>query len=148
MSCEQFCGIPFRFMGRDRSGADCLGLVWLYLRSKGIHIPDSDGLPMEEDVQPDYLERAIGGLSKVCDSVAYPQENDIILLRLPGGYTHFGVMVDDSNMLHVLKNRPSGLEPVMKYRRRVVAIFRPRQKRRFAPARLLGPDPGTRGCSG
>lgn len=132
MSYEEFTGIPFKFRGRDKRGVDCLGLVWLYLRSKGVHIPDADGLPMEEDLQPDYLERAMNGLSRVCDSVAYPQENDIILLKLPGGYTHFGVMVDDSSMLHVLKDRPSGLEPVMKYRRRVVGIFRPRQKWRFA----------------
>jgi hypothetical protein len=36
-----------------------------------------------------------------------------------------GVMVDDFNMLHVLKDRPSGLEPALKYGRRVVAVFRP-----------------------
>ena len=132
MSYAEFAGIPFRFLGRDRSGVDCLGLVWLYLRSKGIHIPDTDGLPMDKDLRPDYLERAIEGLSKMCDSVAYPEPNDIILMRLPGGYTHLGVMVDDCHMLHVLKDRPSGLEPIMKYRRRVVAIFRPRQRWRFA----------------
>ncbi len=130
MSYEEFTGIPFSFRGRDKRGLDCLGLVWLYLRSRGIHIPDTDGLPMERDLQPDYLERAIAALSPICDSVAYPEANDIILMRLPGGYTHLGVMVDDANMLHLLKDRPSGLEPVMKYRRRVVAIFRPRQERR------------------
>jgi len=103
----------------------------MYLRSKGIRIPDGDGLPMEEDLQPDYLERALDGLSGVCESVAYPQANDIILMNLPGGYTHLGVMVDEENMLHVLKDRPSGLEPIQKYRRRVVAIFRPKAWRLF-----------------
>lgn len=132
MSYGEFTGIPFSFRGRDRRGVDCLGLVWLYLRSRGIHIPDADGLPMEHDLQPDYLDRAVAGLSRFCDSAAYPEENDIILMKLPGGYTHLGVMVDNARMLHVLKDRPSGLEPVMKYRRRVVAIFRPRQKRRPA----------------
>ena len=131
MSYQELTGIPFKFRGRDRDGVDCLGLVWLYLRSKGIHIPDTDGLPMESDVQPDYLDRAINALSRFCESVAYPEENDIILMKLPGGYTHLGVMVDDSNMLHVLKNRPSALDPVMKYRRRIVAIFRPKQRWRL-----------------
>jgi len=128
VSYQDLLGIPFKFRGRDKDGVDCLGLVWLYLRSKGFRIPDTDGLPMESDAQPDYLDRAISALSQFCDSVAYPQEDDIILMKLPGGYTHFGVMVDDYNMLHVLKNRPSALDPVQKYRRRIVAIFRPRQK--------------------
>ncbi len=128
---EQFYGIPFKFKGRDRTGTDCLGLVWMYLRSKGIRLPDTDGLPMEADRQPDYMERAIHGLSEYCESVPLPQANDIILMRLPGGYTHMGVMVDEENMLHLLKDRPSGLEPVQKYRRRVVAIFRPKALRLF-----------------
>jgi cell wall-associated NlpC family hydrolase len=128
---QQFLGIPFKFKGRDRNGADCLGLVWMYLRARGFHIPDSDGLPMERDNQPDYLDRAIDALSQLFESVAYPQANDIILMRLPGGYTHMGVMVDDERMLHVLKDRPSSLEPVEKYRRRVVAIFRPKPRRFF-----------------
>jgi len=128
---QQFLGIPFKFKGRDRSGTDCLGLVWMYLRSRGFHMPDSDGLPMERDNQPDYLDRAINALSQLFESVAYPQANDIILMRLPGGYTHMGVMVDDENMLHVLKDRPSSLEPIEKYKRRVVAIFRPKPRRFF-----------------
>lgn len=127
MSYQEFLGVPFKFKGRDRRGVDCLGLVWAYLRYKGIHIPDTDGLPMKRDRQADYVKRAIDGLLKCCDSVESPQPNDIILMRLPGGYTHMGVMVDQDNMLHVLKDRPSGVEPVLKYRRRVVAIFRPRR---------------------
>jgi len=131
VSYQQLLGIPFKFRGRDRSGTDCLGLVWMYLRSRGIRIPDGDGLPMDQDIQPDYLDRALDALSRSFDSVAYPQANDIILMKLPGGYTHMGVMVDEENMLHVLKDRPSGLEPIEKYRRRVVAIFRPRVWRLF-----------------
>lgn len=128
---QQLMGIPFKFRGRDRNGTDCLGLVWMYLRSRGIRIPDGDGLPMERDLQPDYLNRAINALSEYCESVPYPEADDIILMRLPGGYTHMGVMVDQDNMLHVLMDRPSGLEPVRKYRRRVVAIFRPKVRRLF-----------------
>lgn len=126
MSYEEFIGIPFVFKGRDKRGVDCLGLVWAYLRSRGIRIPDTDGIPMQYDKQPDYLQRAMGALSSFCDRVMSPEPNDIIVMRLPGGYTHLGVMVDQDNMLHVLKDRPSGLEPVLKYRRRVVAAFRPR----------------------
>ena len=125
MRLEDFTGIPFRFGGRGRDGIDCLGLVCAFQRARGYYTPDSDGLPMEHDRQPDYLERAMKTLSKYCVQVEEVQPGDIILMRLPGGYTHMGVMVDETNMLHVLKDRPSGIEPVLKYGRRVVAVFRP-----------------------
>ncbi|HHY45603.1 MAG TPA: C40 family peptidase [Firmicutes bacterium] len=125
MKFEDFIGIPFRFRGRGKDGIDCLGLVCAYQRYRGYYIPDGDGLPMEHDRQPDYMDRAMKSLSKYCVQVEEVEPGDIILMRLPGGYTHMGVMVDETNMLHVLKDRPSGIEPVLKYGRRVVAVFRP-----------------------
>lgn len=125
MTYKDFIGIPFRFRGRSMDGVDCLGLVVMYLRTRGFYIPDRDHLPMTHDRQPDYMDRAIEALSKYCVRVEEILPDDILLMRLPGGYTHMGVMVDDFNMLHVLKDRPSGLEPALKYGRRVVAVFRP-----------------------
>lgn len=124
MSYEQFLGIPFKFRGRSRRGVDCLGLVWMYLRSRGFAFPDRDGLPMVQEAQRDYLSRAVAMLEKLGTQVDEPQTDDIVLMRLPGGYTHLGVMVDDVNMLHVLKDRPSATEPIMKFRRRIVGIYR------------------------
>ncbi len=130
MPYREFLNIPFKFRGRDKRGTDCLGLMWMYLKARGYVIPDRDGLPMLHDNQEDYLERAIQGLQKIGEQVSVPQEDDIVLMRLPGGYTHIGVMVDSDHMLHVLKDRPSGVEPIMKYRRRIVAVFRPSPSRK------------------
>ena len=129
MSYQQFLGIPFKFRGRDLRGVDCLGLIWLYRRSRGYAIPDSDGLPMMEDKQEDYPARALEALRRIGTEVEFPQTDDIVLMNLPGGYTHLGVMVDEWRMLHVLKDRPSALEPVAKYRRRIVGVFRPNPSR-------------------
>lgn len=130
---KRFIGIPYKFTGRDLNGVDCLGLVVLYLRSKGFKIPDGDNLPMKEEVQPDYLERVLSGLDKIGQrldlSNEEPKENDIVVMRLPHGYVHLGVMVDGQNMLHVLKDRPSGLSPLSRFRSRVVAIYRLKQRR-------------------
>lgn len=125
VSYHEFLGIPFKFLGRDHSGVDCLGLIWLYLRSRGYAIPDSDGLPMLEDKQEDYPARAMEALRKIGTEVEFPQADDVVLMNLPGGYTHLGVMVDEWRMLHVLKDRPSALELVTKYRRRIAGVFRP-----------------------
>ena len=125
MPFQNLLNIPYKFLGRDKNGTDCLGLVYMYFKSEGINIPDCDGLPMMQDRQPDYMERAISALSRICTRVNVPQKHDIILMSLPGGYVHLGVMVDDTYMLHVLKDRPSMLVPVRKYRMRIVGVFRP-----------------------
>ncbi len=129
MDLNSFLGIPYKFRGRDKTGVDCLGLVWLYLREKGIFIPDDDGLPMISEAQGDYQERILRALDKVAERVIVPQTDDIVVMRLPGGYTHMGVMVDNQNMLHVLLDRPSDLTPVRKYKHRIVAVFRPQRRR-------------------
>ncbi len=130
MDLNSFIGIPYKFKGRDKAGIDCLGLVWLYLKESGIFIPDTDGLPMVKEAQTDYMERVLTSLDKVAEKVdTPPQSNDIVVMKLPGGYTHLGVMADNYNMLHVLLDRPSALVPVRKYRNRIVAIFRPERCR-------------------
>jgi len=129
MDLDSFLGIPYRFKGRDKKGIDCLGLVWLYLREKGVFVPDGDGLPMHSEAQEDYMGRLLKALDGVAERVAVPQADDIVVMRLPGGYTHLGVMVDDQNMLHVLIDRPSDLVPLRKYRHRIVGIFRPLRRR-------------------
>ncbi len=124
MTYKQFLGIPFVFKGRTKKGTDCLGLSWMYLRARGYTFPERDGLPFKEEVQRDYLPRAMAALSKMGTQVEQPAADDIVLMRLPGGYTHMGVMVDESNILHVLKNRPSATEPLARYRHRIVGIYR------------------------
>jgi hypothetical protein len=84
---------------------------------------------MMEDKQEDYPARALEALRRIGTEVEFPQTDDIVLMNLPGGYTHLGVMVDEWRMLHVLKDRPSALEPVAKYRRRIVGVFRPNPSR-------------------
>jgi len=128
LTYEKLLGIPYKFKGRDTTGVDCLGLVWLYFRSKGIKFHDTDGLPMLEEIQPDYLRRVLTALDKLFrrldESREKPREDDIVVMRLPGGYIHLGVMVDDKNMLHVLKDRPSALSPLRRFRSRIVAVYR------------------------
>lgn len=121
---KELTGIPYKFGGRDFEGVDCLGLVWLYFRRKGLEFPDSDGLPLEGEVHPDYLERVTRALDAIARPVSEPKEDDIVVMRLPGGYVHLGVMVDDVRMLHVLKGRPSCVVPLRRFRSRIVSIYR------------------------
>lgn len=63
-------------------------------------------------------------LEKIASPVAEAGADDIVVMRFPGGYVHLGVMVDDRNMLHVLKGRPSCIVPLRRYRSRILAIYR------------------------
>ena len=65
--------------------------MWLYLKERGIFIPDTDGLPMVEEAQTDYMERVLTSLDSGC-RVDTPQSDDIVVMKLPGDYTHLGVM--------------------------------------------------------
>lgn len=121
---EKLVGIPYKFKGRGFDGVDCLGLVWLYFRSKGIPFPDGDGLPIEEESHPDYVKRALDALNRIARPVSNPQADDIVVMRFPGGYVHLGVMIDEKNMLHVVKGQPSSITPLRRFRFRIVGIYR------------------------
>ncbi|MGE5599468.1 MAG: NlpC/P60 family protein [Bacteroidota bacterium] len=124
MPLQDFLGIPYRLTGRDRSGADCAGLVLMYLRSLGYRPPDGDGKPVTADWRNGAEERMRAWLSRYAQPVDRPQEGDIVLFRLPRGTMHLGVMVDDKNFLHVMEDRDSMLTPLRLARRRLAGLYR------------------------
>lgn len=119
--------VQIQRQGQARDRLPWVGMV--VLEGKGVFIPDDDGLPMFEEAQSDYQERVLKALDRVAERAEVPQADDIVVMRLPGGYTHMGVMVDSQNMLHVLLDRPSDLAPLKKYKHRIVAIYRPKRRR-------------------
>ncbi|MGE5598498.1 MAG: NlpC/P60 family protein [Bacteroidota bacterium] len=132
MPLDDFLGIPYRLNGRDRSGADCAGLVLLYLRSLGYHPPDGDGRPVTPDWRKDAEPRMLAWLNKYAVPVDRAQQGDIALFRLPRGTMHLGVMVDGQSFLHVLEDRDSMLMPLRRARRRLVGLYRLRPEWRKA----------------
>jgi cell wall-associated NlpC family hydrolase len=97
---SKYIGIPYRLNGRDFSGTDCLGLVWLYLRDQGISIPDGDDLPIDENWQESAESRFIKGLDAIAERVETPQKNDIVLIHCYKQSAHIGIMLDSQYVLH------------------------------------------------
>lgn len=125
LDMAEFLGIPWRLNGRDRTGADCLGLVVMYLHAQGVRVPDGDGLPVTENWREDSPGRALSWLSHHATRVDSPAPNDIVLFRIPsGGGIHLGVMVDTQRILHVLEDRPSMLTPLRQMRQWIMGIYR------------------------
>ncbi|NLW48193.1 MAG: C40 family peptidase [Firmicutes bacterium] len=97
---SRYIGITYKLNGRDFSGTDCLGLVWLYLRDQGISIPDGDELPIDENWQDSAESRFIKGLDAIAQRVEAPQKNDIVLIHCFRQSAHIGVMLDSQTILH------------------------------------------------
>jgi cell wall-associated NlpC family hydrolase len=102
---DKYVGIPYKHLGRDLNGLDCLGLAYLFYKDFHIAIPDNDGNRYEQnwaDVDPGRYLRGILTVGK-----AVPIERleplDFIYFRIKGIVSHAGVMVDSSRFLHVLE---------------------------------------------
>lgn len=96
----KYIGIPYKLNGRDFSGIDCLGLVWLYLRDQGIVFPDGDNLPIDENWQESAESRFIKGLDAIAERVEAPQKNDVVLIHCLRQTAHIGVMINSQELLH------------------------------------------------
>jgi cell wall-associated NlpC family hydrolase len=96
----RWVGIPFAWGGESFDGADCVGLVRLYLRETGIELPPEDGPRDARAWRDTARDRMARFLAAHCERVVHPQRGDIVLIRLPGQLAHVGVMVDSLRMLH------------------------------------------------
>lgn len=99
MDLGSYIGIPFRPMGRDRSGIDCYGLVRLYLAEQyGIELADHD-YDQEDRSQ---CACAVSGARESGDWVSTdsPHAGDVVMIRLMGLPMHCAVYIGGGLMLH------------------------------------------------
>lgn len=111
----KYVGIPFKELGRDRSGCDCWGLVRLvYNEELGIDLPswDSHQGPKDHDTIRYLLSEAV----EVFREVDSPKEFRIALFKSPVSVLHVGVVINDvSRMLHSSRGRDTCVEPIAKH---------------------------------
>lgn len=128
MSFDRFVGIPWSDKGRDFTGADCWGLLWLVMRElRGIDLPSySDQYVTASDRKA--LDRLIAGeLSPWLEiSVGAEQPFDAVLMREGRFLRHVGLVVDDGRLLHVSSGSTSVIERYREglLRNRVVGFYR------------------------
>jgi len=115
MWTDRYIGLPFEPNGRDYSGVDCWGLVYLVYRHEfGIE------LPLYEGVYPDQSIHSIQGAHNHIDEVkgdfhvvTEPQEHDIILIRIYGNLvSHVGLYLGKGEMLHIMSGIDSTVERI------------------------------------
>lgn len=103
---DKLMGIPYQHNGRDFSGVDCWGIVYLFFRELGIELPVNDGDEIsckwyKED--PDRYYRGLTALGKEVGHFQNLQPLDIAYFRLYRNViTHTSIMLDKIYFLHVL----------------------------------------------
>lgn len=109
-------GIPYRDLGRDRSGVDCWGLVRLALAEMaGLDVPSYAGLYADAGEMAEIAEliggaRTAGAWRPIEIEAVRPL--DVILFRRGRFDAHVGVVLDPGRrmMLHAAQGHGSRLE--------------------------------------
>lgn len=76
-SARAWCGVPWRHLGRDRAGVDCIGLLLVAARDAGRDLPDP--APYAREPQG---TRLLEGIAALCRRVAVPEPGDVLLFRM------------------------------------------------------------------
>lgn len=101
MNNVKYLQIPYKYLGRDFKGCDCLGLVQLFYKTEfNLTLPEY--INYEEQW---YLKDALRitkaykkmGFVKTKDT---PKFGDVLLLRESGYLKHLGVVIDLGCFLH------------------------------------------------
>lgn len=127
MSVADFIGIPFAWGESTRSGADCTGLVRLYLR-------ETHGLELPPDPEPGrhepraWLADSQARMAEYLNCNAYPtrrlQAGDVVLFHLARGAAHVGAMVSRTEFLHIMIGQTSRIDGLAGWRHRVLGFWR------------------------
>lgn len=101
MKYINYLKIPFKHLGRDKKGCDCLGLIRLfYTQEFNIELPDY------QDYEENWHLQDARQISKSYTKFGFvkkhgpPQYGDILLLNDAGYPKHLGVVISDSDFLH------------------------------------------------
>jgi len=126
MNFNQYIGLPFKQKGRDRTGVDCWGLVYLFYKEQfGITLPDY--LNEYDHVR----DRRLGHLITEQTDIGWhkldqPAPGDCIVLRLRGLPFHVGIVVDQRRMIHSQIGTEVAIEDYtsIRWKTRVLGFYR------------------------
>jgi cell wall-associated NlpC family hydrolase len=107
MNVSDLVGLPYKIHGRDESGLDCFGLIWLIALRNGTQIKD----PAYRGFDP--------ALVRLADQVGLRKINEFeagcILEIEKEGRLHLGYALDNEKMIHSTHNEGVIVENINKY---------------------------------
>lgn len=85
-AARSYVGVPWRHLGRSRTGVDCIGLVLLVAREVGMDLPDP--APYAREPQG---TRLLDGILAHAERVSEARAGDVLLFRLGLYGGHVGI---------------------------------------------------------
>jgi cell wall-associated NlpC family hydrolase len=132
---DEYIGIPFKAMGRDRAGLGCWGMVWLVYREQfGRDVPAYAENHFTTNDSYEVGKLVAGEIVTKWVPVEPGTEvvGDAVLFRVGGWPSHIGVVVDpaEKKFLHSFLGTDSCVDrwDGPRWRRRLTGFYR------FAPA--------------
>lgn len=101
----KFIGIPYKFLGIDYDGVDCIGLCQLFLNEHNYNIEFRDGRPITKDwylSEPFRLIRWLYTNFDKVDNMNSLQYGDITLFEI-NGESHTGIYIGYGKVLTILE---------------------------------------------
>lgn len=125
----KYIGIPYKNLGRDFSGCDCYGLVYLVYKTElGIVLPDYTELQYSKDWYKEenhILENIDSKWSKV-EETPYKIFDALIFYGI--GFTtvanHIGIYIGDDKFLHVFSSSTSMISRLEKFSNKLYGVMR------------------------
>jgi len=126
MNFNHYIGLPFKQKGRDRTGVDCWGLVYLFYKEQfGITLPDY--LNDYTHIRDKRLGELISEQAAECwERISVPEPGCLIILRLRGIPFHTGIVVDNRRMIHAQIGTQVAIEDYtsIRWKTRVLGYYR------------------------
>ncbi len=124
---SRYASIPFVEKGRDITGCDCWGIVFLIFRDFfDIELPT-----YLEDYTSTEDEKVLGAVIAEhkrfnWEEVFIPEQFDVVLFRLKGQPMHVGVYVGEGRFVHCIQKSGVSVEKVnsIVWRNRIVGYYR------------------------
>lgn len=129
---RKYIRIPFKSHGRDFSGCDCGGLVWLvYKNELGIELPDwrdmYSGTRIENSLELEETVSTVLGENGVEVDLKDAKPFDVVSFRIRNASMHVGLIINKHLFLHVMEGRTNvSIERLAnpQWRGRVTGCFR------------------------
>jgi hypothetical protein len=107
MNVSDLIGLPYKVHGRDESGLDCFGLIWLIAYRNGTPIKD----PVYKGFDP--------SLAVLANYVGFKQTDKLeagcVLEIEKDGRLHLGYSLDNETMIHCTHNEGVIVENICLY---------------------------------
>lgn len=126
---NRFLSIPYADKGRDYSGADCYGILYLIYKENGIILPSYTS-DYENSGNSKSAGLAIAQNSQKWQKIEEAQIKlfDVVLFKICGFPCHLGVIIDSKEkmMIHTLKGQNTSIEKYSRvmWQKRIEGFYR------------------------